>query len=830
MYHPGRAAWARGVLTLGAGALFLLGCRLDLAGDASFVSTPIDSDRNYFTVAIASSDGRKKKDEQAPGIGKRHTISIDYSTDDIKPEENAETKDKRGSSYLLPFLHPARTKRSTNYLFDHLESGSLIKNNEKSRNLGREERTRDYEVEMSLLTKDSVGNNRVFMSRSTSSIPSRNTRKNDKGLKDYATWRLVQPWSLDERNRDNRESIRSTKKSFSSLHGEERVRGDNNDRLMEGARKNSFLFENSEKTDYIEKNRDSRRDQVAGKNENYSKRNLLRSRNNGWSEGNPIKQEIGLDLPVDSDRRADRDEGNYAAFRSGKAGPSIGRNGKRFSRNDGELNGSAIGERCDVKESLSREVNGRSMNEAGKSFGRSHYSDVGNGFTVITSREEFGENDDETERPVQTGSTEVYSEERLYHSENEENLSTDSSSTLRVSDSRNQILSETNDANLGEKDWRSISAERRIERNALVDDFHNSEQPSNSEDGKEEYERGEESMSGTTGMQKGGYAVFFRGDHETLRSSAETFGSRKGRATERDRGNILERGMSETRSRDRSLRGTDPSSVNFRGIDHAGTSSDGHEKRDREADTNVREVRSVSRLRGNEKLLDDRITRVPQVIEKLFATQLGNEEEFIELTLHNGGNGTFEPTKDSKSRNRGEVFTSSDTQTLNSEKIFEDKNLYDNAEESLGDEKLFRSIVVKNFRNDQTSTKPLRQFQMTSNTKTSDPLITSQDFKDKIAKLPINTASSSSLIRQNPLSIRRKRYSNYYSPQSSPVAYVHIQPAYPMPPPVPPPNRNCVKCMVVYKPCPSPPKPLFILPTYKYQDLASKWQGLKHGE
>lgn len=80
--------------------------------------------------------------------------------------------------------------------------------------------------------------------------------------------------------------------------------------------------------------------------------------------------------------------------------------------------------------------------------------------------------------------------------------------------------------------------------------------------------------------------------------------------------------------------------------------------------------------------------------------------------------------------------------------------------------------------------------------------------------------------------VRRKRYTNYYSPQSvTPMAYVHIQPVYPVATP-PPANRKCVRCMVVYKPCPSMPRqpPRVVLPTYKYQEPASKWHGLKYGE
>lgn len=79
--------------------------------------------------------------------------------------------------------------------------------------------------------------------------------------------------------------------------------------------------------------------------------------------------------------------------------------------------------------------------------------------------------------------------------------------------------------------------------------------------------------------------------------------------------------------------------------------------------------------------------------------------------------------------------------------------------------------------------------------------------------------------------VRRKRYTNYYSSQSViPMAYVHIQPAYPVAPP-PPANRKCVRCMVVYKPCPPHQRtPPVITVQNRYQDVAMKWHGLKYGE
>lgn len=80
------------------------------------------------------------------------------------------------------------------------------------------------------------------------------------------------------------------------------------------------------------------------------------------------------------------------------------------------------------------------------------------------------------------------------------------------------------------------------------------------------------------------------------------------------------------------------------------------------------------------------------------------------------------------------------------------------------------------------------------------------------------------------VSDRRKRHANYYSAQSvTPMAYVHIQPAYPATPPT---SRKCVRCMVVYKPCPSQPRPppRIVLPKYKYHKPANTWRGLKYGE
>ncbi|KAG7199621.1 hypothetical protein KM043_014224 [Ampulex compressa] len=100
------------------------------------------------------------------------------------------------------------------------------------------------------------------------------------------------------------------------------------------------------------------------------------------------------------------------------------------------------------------------------------------------------------------------------------------------------------------------------------------------------------------------------------------------------------------------------------------------------------------------------------------------------------------------------------------------------------------------------------------------------------SKVSLGSRRERSEVEEEIQSARRKRYSNYYSPQSAtPMAYVHIQPAYPVPA-APPANRKCVRCMVVYKPCPTQarPPPRIVMPTYRYQEPASKWRGLKYGE
>lgn len=76
---------------------------------------------------------------------------------------------------------------------------------------------------------------------------------------------------------------------------------------------------------------------------------------------------------------------------------------------------------------------------------------------------------------------------------------------------------------------------------------------------------------------------------------------------------------------------------------------------------------------------------------------------------------------------------------------------------------------------------------------------------------------------------RFKRYSKYVGYTTSrltvkqqPMAYVHIKPATSTPT-----KRKCVRCMVVYKPCKSPPK--IVLPVNRYQEPAKKWRGLMYG-
>ena len=716
----------------------------------------------------------------------------------------------------------------------------------------------------------------------------------------------------------------STKEWNSSSHGE-------SDRLINDHRSADYSQENlpsplrSKKIGLAKSKHESMGNSITKKNESYWMENPLQLsdppsagkkefvENNQGSRKGPITKKSDFASLKDPKRRSnDDDEANYTTFRSEVIGSTGEEDETRFSKDDLEsgdtLNGSAVGERGDVEANLSHRVNGQSMNEVGKSLGRSYYSDTGNSLSLTLHGQ--GENDDETEGPAKMKSIATFSQySRSSDSTNELNRVKSENSTERellsyslLSASNSTDKSEILFKSMYDKDPRhrndgSVSTEPGFDRGIeekvnvgslkrIFGDFHNSDRLSDSEeaDRQEEYKRDEESISGPqpvlVGMQKD-RVLFFRENHGPSRSSATTFEqfrSGKGRATDRDRGNILERG---TRSRDRSPRAIDPS-VDFRKVDtvrsHIET-FDGFEITDsrNRPDASARETDSSSSLlRGNEKLLDEKIMKaVPTVIDKLNEMQ-GSRSTFDELNLYDG---FTDNRKDRRKLELGgeSLFDANNMQRLEDQET--DKNIlklsaFINEAQAFGDkkvnkklnsrdefwnvrkfwsevdlrnEKSYNFLKIRKFRNDEVYKKFETKLQSVKSLDSSLTVrnLRKEDIQSKGLNLRnrfLNKSKDQDLFlsffrkadvdRERQSGIRRKRYTNYYSPQSvTPMAYVHIQPAYPVPA-VPPPNRKCVKCMVVYKPCASSPRQsqFNVLPTYKYQELASKWRGLKYGE
>ncbi|KAK1136603.1 hypothetical protein K0M31_001149 [Melipona bicolor] len=618
--------------------------------------------------------------------------------------------------------------------------------------------------------------------------------------------------------------------------------------------------------------------------------------NNRGSRKDPITKKSDFTSLKDPKRRPnDDDEANYTAFRSEAVGSAGEQDETRFSKDDSEtgnaLNGSAVGERSDVEANLSHRVNGQSMNEVRKSLGRSYNSDTSNSLS-LTLREQRGENDDETEEPAKMkiatfSQYSRFSENELSRVKSDvENLTKRQLLSYNLlSNDKNEILFKSiNNRDLRHRNDGSVSMEpefdRRIEGKVNVeslkkifDDFHNSDQLSDFEE-VEKYKRDEELISGTQPVFVG--MLFFRKDHGPIRSSAKTFEqfrSGKGRAT--DRRNILER---RTRSRDRSPRTIDPS-VDFRKIDtvqgHVETFG-GFEITDsrNRLDTSARETDSASSLlRENEKLFDEEITKVvPTMIDELNEIQK-SKNTFDELNLYDR---FADIRKDRRKLElRGEILLDtnnvqqlenqetnknilklsvfvSEAQTFKNRKVNKKLNSRDEfwnvrkfwSKVDSGNERSHNFLKRRKFGNDEM----YQNFKIKlQSVKLPDSSLMMRNLKDRSKKLNLrnrflNKSKDQDLFlsffrkadvdREKQSGIRRKRYTNYYSPQSvTPMAYVHIQPAYPVPA-VPPSNRKCVKCMVVYNPCASSPRQsqFNVLPTYKYQESASKWRGLKYGE
>ncbi|CAK9806681.1 Laminin subunit alpha-1 [Anthophora quadrimaculata] len=604
-----------------------------------------------------------------------------------------------------------------------------------------------------------------------------------------------------------------TEKSFPSSN-QKNDRKNDNPELTSRSLDDLFLSSNPKKIDPSENNRELTRKLIKEKND-FMEEPKWRSYDN---EGNytmvkgRIKEAEATDI---------QDESWFSKDDEGTSG--------------GALNGSPAGERSDVKENLSRELNGQSMNEPGKSFSRSYYFDVGNSFS-LTLHDEHGENDDEIGE--RTKSTTGFFKSYL-HTVKSNNVDYKNSEHDNEEETSWYNSSSTSDS-INEKRRRSYERNINVEfPNEIADDFHNSDRSYGlaRPDWEEGYKRGEESISGSVdspratrrrlaGMQED-RVVFFRGARSSAKTS-ELFRSRKGRAAEQDRGKILERGTSETRSRDRLPGATDPS-VDFREIDAARWTFDEYEITDRgnRPNANIPQDFTSTSLRGYNELSNKNTAKIvarksKRKLKYDFASDVQNSKELnlFELNMRN------RKLTDLTSTSLRNKETSEGWGRIGK---FANKLI-------LTKKKPSNLIVTQDFRaNEESKLKNVQKFgiELKVGSKTEEE----EDFKESFANVGQFDLEESSfdrktgLHREKGIGVRRKRYTNYYSPQSvTPMAYVHIQPSYPVPV-ASAPNRKCVRCMVVYKPCPSAHKPMHnnVLPPHKYQELVSTWQGLKYG-
>ncbi|XP_017797922.1 PREDICTED: uncharacterized protein LOC108579005, partial [Habropoda laboriosa] len=770
------------------------GSRSDAGSNSYFAD-----DRYFATWNFEENDGQsksyliEKKDDGSTGESKNRLVD--------NFQNNYNTKNEDNQREPSPMFNNAKNSYSTiKSLFtprpdtkDHTKHGSSSHSEDKLlpwRNLEKN-------------TKDDDNQGSTYYS--VENFPaSRNLEENDRAENEYnhgsisdlaKSW--LPPWNPEENDNTadegDRESMNdSTEKSFPSWNQK---------------RNDPDLTSRSVETSFPSSNR---------KNNDVSK--------------DLIKERKDFALAEGPERRSNGDEEeNYTVVRSAEEGETtVVQDESWFSKDDegtgGALNGSGAGERSDVKENLSRELNGQSMNELGKSFSRSYYFDVGNSFS-LTLHEQRVKNDDEIGEREQ--STTVAPFQSYLHAEND---NVDYENTELEEENSWYNLSSMSGASANEKPRiskeKSISIERNINvelPNEIGDDFHNSDRSldgSQRADREEGYKRGEESISGSVdsppatrrrlaGMQED-RVVFFRGARSSAKTS-ELFRSRKGRAAEQDRGKILERGTSETRSRDRLPGATDPS-VDFREIDSARGTFHGYQITDREnrLDENVLRDRFASTsLRGYNELFNEETANTATDEMELnsregIATDVQkNSEESIELNRRNGK--LADLTSPERWNNIGKFGNELDSRK---EKSYD---FGDDEEFKYGDLRDVFSDVGK-FEKEEAS-----EVESFSN----------------VGQFNLERSSffrKTGLHREKGIGVRRKRYTNYYSPQSvTPMAYVHIQPSYPVPA-APTPNRKCVRCMVVYKPCPSAHKPMHnnVLPAYKYGEFVSNWQGLKY--
>lgn len=107
-----------------------------------------------------------------------------------------------------------------------------------------------------------------------------------------------------------------------------------------------------------------------------------------------------------------------------------------------------------------------------------------------------------------------------------------------------------------------------------------------------------------------------------------------------------------------------------------------------------------------------------------------------------------------------------------------------------------------------------------------------------------NNGHFGALVRESLADLRKRRHARRLNSRMmgdrrvvdsvKPMAYVHIQPSsYPIKYGGVAQSRKCVRCMMVYKPCPAADDAhsrRIVLPAPRYQQPAANWRGLKYGE
>ncbi|XP_076178093.1 laminin subunit alpha-1-like [Ptiloglossa arizonensis] len=471
-------------------------------------------------------------------------------------------------------------------------------------------------------------------------------------------------------------------------------------------------------------------------------------------------------------------------------------------RGNGALNGSGVGERSVVKENFTRKVNGETMNEVEKNFRRSYSVDVDPSFFTATG-EELGSEIRGGKKFTESENTPVPLERYSYYTEgiqdyrNTEHERKEDPLLLRSRDSKREYrLSPTSSGMLDRASTVSLNDEERTSKgdaesidpsnldleflNGTVNDGEYFERSLDPKKVQVPEQSNEESSS-----------------NERNESLSKSFGS------PRTKGGAAWRVTGTQNDRERFFHEPARSSVNI--FEAFGILKDRTGERDRGQKVLERGRRETRSRDWSPEAADLSVNfrAIETERDRSGETLLANEITDLDRT-------TVDQTE----------FVSS-FRTASRDAIEERESGTTMADK--------RSPATRGF---------------TDGAKPVNGRFSSRDVSSTVERTNgatrVETGSNdgSSLLsrvaasqRENRVGVRRKRYTNYYSPQSvTPMAFVHIQPAYPVQAPTPA-NRKCVRCMVVYKPCPSPPRPppRIVLPTYKYQEPASKWHGLKYG-